>query len=53
MHEEAADVASFLKKYLREVPDRPLFTTHLEREVCREENGMILLFRFFLSLLDV
>jgi hypothetical protein len=30
---EPADIASFLKKYLRDVPDRPLFTSALENEV--------------------
>lgn len=33
MNEEPADIASFLKKYLRDVPDRPLFTKELEPEV--------------------
>jgi hypothetical protein len=31
--EEPADVASLLKKYLREVPDKPLFTKDLESKV--------------------
>lgn len=41
LREEAADVASFLKKYLREVPDRPLFTRDLEGEFAAisDKNG--------------
>jgi hypothetical protein len=31
--EEPADVASLLKKYLREIPDKPLFTKEHEAKV--------------------